>query len=57
MCLSYKEASVYIAEMELDLQGYVKCTENVKVPDKRAGPLSEHGSTQGNQEESWRITS
>lgn len=35
--------------MEVDLKGYLKCTENVKTPDKRAGPLSEHGSTQGAQ--------
>lgn len=35
--------------MEVDLKGYLKCTENVKAPDKRAGPLLEHGSTQGAQ--------
>lgn len=35
--------------MEVDLKGYLKCTENVKMPDKRAGPLSEHGRTQGTQ--------
>ena len=35
--------------MEVDLKGYLKCTENVKTPDKRAGPLSEHGSSQGAQ--------
>lgn len=35
--------------MEVDLKGYLKCTENVKTPDRRAGPLSEHGSTQGAQ--------
>lgn len=35
--------------MEVDLKGYLKCTESVKMPDKRAGPLSEYGSTQGAQ--------
>ncbi len=49
MCLSHQKAFVYIAEMKVDLKGYLKCTENVKTPDKRAGPLSEHDSTQGAQ--------
>lgn len=40
---------VYIAEMGIDLKGYLKCTKNVKRPDKRAGLLSEHGSSQGAQ--------
>lgn len=35
--------------MEVDLKGYLKCTENVRMPDKGAQPLSEHGSTQGAQ--------
>lgn len=33
--------------MEADLKGYLKCTENVRTPDKRAEALSEYGSTQG----------
>lgn len=35
--------------MGVDLKGYLKCTKNVKRPDKRAGPLSEYGSSQGAQ--------
>lgn len=33
--------------MELDLKGYLKCTENVKMPDESRASVSEHGSTQG----------
>lgn len=35
--------------MEADLKGYLKYIENVNMSDKRAEPLSEHGSSQGAQ--------
>lgn len=54
MLLSHWKDFVYIAEVKLDLKGYLKCAENVKVPDRRAGPLSERGSSQGEDERSLR---
>lgn len=35
--------------MEADLKGYLKCIENVNMPDERAKPLSEYGSSHGAQ--------